>query len=136
MTFGLALYAALVATGGLGWQIYRGLRDHRTIVKVKLQNVIEDFGPFEGVLATITNYSYHQVRVVAIELEGTGKADGTRTQAHRELDKTIPALDSTTTGFQLEDLDLEDGLDIKSPVRARVTLSTGDTISSSELAHA
>jgi len=54
-TTAIAVYGAVVATGGLIWQIASRAAARRTVVEVRLSAGLVTYGPIEVVIITMTN---------------------------------------------------------------------------------
>jgi hypothetical protein len=66
----IAAYAAVVATGGLGWEIYRWHRTQTNKVRVALKNAILTYGDMPRVVSVgAINDNDHAVRATSWGLE-------------------------------------------------------------------
>jgi len=126
----VAIYAAIIATAGLGWQIYTWGRIHKTRVTVSITNAIFGFpeGNVGGVTIEAVNNSSHPIRVKSAGFEMN---DGT----DRHLQIIRPGFGSSLPG-QIEPHDSgmiwmreeemhEAGCDIYKPLVAWVSTPEG-----------
>jgi hypothetical protein len=134
-TTALALYAALIGTAGLGWQVFTWARAHRTQVSVEAKNAV--FGLPQGTVGGITveaiNRSSHTVRVTGI---GFNMNDGT----NRVVQIVYPGAGSSLPGSiaphdsgmgWMSEVDVRDaGIDIYKPLVAWVRTSAGEQFNS------
>ena len=131
----LAVYAAIVATASVGWQIYSWWHRRRSHVAVEIRYAVAS--PPEGDLPVVTigaiNHSEHPVRVTGLGLDFQDRHDE---QFHqwRPLDiATIPGIvephDSGEGFARIGDVESA-GIDVYEPVTAWVRLSTGEVLRS------
>ena len=132
LTLAVATYAALVATVVGGWQIWSGLLQRRTRVKVTTYLIREEFRaisetPLELAVIKVVNESDHPVRWV----HGSWRTlDGDVNDVSPvpwprggSLSHQIPPHDSRDMSFEAQAL--REALDFSRPVVAVANLSTG-----------
>jgi hypothetical protein len=136
ITATIAVYAAIVASASLAWQIYvwKHRRQTRVVVSVRLAVAAPSVGvTIQALSITATNRSDHAIRVTGVGVD-LGRGDGV--QFHQVLPlegATLPGLvqpqDSGNALVMRDELERE-GLDIFAPVTALVRPATGESIQS------
>lgn len=134
----VAAYAAVVASGALGWQVFiwRASRRNRVTVDLKmgLGKVAENhYGPAINIV--VRNLGAHPVRPVAAGLHVGIKGGGTKliyASAGNLLTNKVPANDSGYAQILREWLEEED-VDFDHSMIGWVDLATGERIKSPSL---
>lgn len=132
----VAVYAALVATAGLGWQIYSWHDRRSQKIEVSVQYAMigmTDGSTVDAVAIVATNRSEHNVRVSGVGLD---LQDGSGREMHvvhpvpgSDLPGTVGSRDSGQM-LILESEVTDAGIDIYDPVTGWVRLSTGEKVRS------
>lgn len=132
----IAAYAAVVATVGVGWQIYSFRHARRNRATIQIRNAVIPLPPgSEWVLSiTVMNGNDHAVRVNGYGLE-TNDGSGNdfvffRNLPGSNLPGIIEAHDSGTALQNLDELTTRTELDFTHPLVAFASLATGDRIRS------
>jgi hypothetical protein len=131
----VAIYAAVIATAGLGWQIYAWGRTRRTQMNVSINNAVFGLpmGVLGGVTIEATNRSDHEVRVTSAGFDlqdGSGrKVVIVRQMPGSSIPGNVPPHDSGMTWIE-EDEARHAGLDIYKPLVGWVSTSTGESFKS------
>ena len=131
----VAIYAALVATGSLGWQVYFWW--HRRQARVEVSAAVgiaaTGLGTAEVVTVTAVNRSEFPVNVKSVGFDTQDGSGRTLALLHPNPGSTLPGrIEPQDSGMavspknQLED----NGLDLTKPVTAWVRLSTDDLVRS------
>ena len=130
-----AIYAAIVATSALGWQIYvwRHARAQRVHVDVSYGFLAFGHGPVEAVMIKVINRSD---RAVIVEDAGVDAQDGSgrtliipRPPPGATLPGKLDPDSNGTTWLLREEVD-EAGVDVHEPLTGYARLATGETIKS------
>jgi hypothetical protein len=127
----IAIYAALVATGSLGWQIARERRQERTRleVEVRLGFLAFDSGAREAILINISNRSSHPVKVTSAGLLHQSRPKAriaiTNSLPPAGLPVVIAAKDAHQTWIEKTDLPPGE-VDLFKPLQAYAGASTGE----------
>jgi len=120
-TTAIAVYGAVVATGGLIWQIASRAPARRTVVEVRLSAGLVTYGPIEVVIITMTNRSDHPVRITSAGVllqDGSGRqAVMTRPIADGTLPQVIAPHDAHQVYFEMAEVRAM-GIDLRRPVVA------------------
>lgn len=131
----VATYAAVVASAGLGWQIFTWWVERRNRVSVSLRmglGQVADghYGP--AIYVVVRNLGAHPIRAVAAGLHVTLK-DGTTRMIYSAmgglLKAKVAANDAAHVLLLREDLELED-VDFDGAMRGWVDLATGERVKS------
>ena len=122
-TAAVAIYAALVATAGFGWQIYTWRRTHSTALNLKVSYAFIGYDVQEVVMIAAINKSNHPVRVTSA---GLVLQDGSKRDLvifHPPPGASIPGAitprDSGNTWLAIDDA-RRGGLDLYEPLVAWV----------------
>jgi hypothetical protein len=130
MPVALSIYAAIVGTAALAWQLLAWHRSHRTLAEVSL-SVGWNHQPVRraSVHVRVVNRSDHQITIEQVSIDSTSLA-GTPSMVVLGgwTGREIP----TRNGFSHADSLSEDQLDWSLPVKARVLLASGDWFDSTE----
>jgi hypothetical protein len=136
MIDGLAVYAAVVATAGIGWQAYTWRQDRAVMVTVEVGYGITSEGSADLVLVTLTNSSRFDVRwtQAGIDLQDGSKQFamiglGDKVARGFELPKVVKPRDSSETAIEAPTLK-EWGVDLYRPLVAQARLGTGQVFKS------
>jgi hypothetical protein len=133
----IAGYAAVVATGSLGWQVYQWRHRRRSHVEVRVRwgLVAAEPNTVHAIIVTAVNRSEHRVRLTGFGLY-LQDGSGDHFQQWRPF-YGLPTLHGhiephdSEAGF-LSPTDIETaGIDPHEPVTAWVQLATGETVNSS-----
>lgn len=136
----VAVYAAMVATGALAWQVVMWLRSHRTVVKVthaKAWRVQREDGAEpvpdqravmaeELILVRAVNLSDHPVRIVEVHLQPEIDSEEVgiftiQRAVGDDIPGTIQPHDAGICRFPLDRTEQ----DMSEPILAKVVLATG-----------
>ena len=128
----IAIYAAVVATGSLVWQIFTWRHKQRSRVEVSVRIAIAAPAPGvtqQAISITAANRSEHAVRVTSVGLD-LNRDDGWQFhQAVPILGASLPGIvqphDAGVGMIDRENAE-EEGLDLFQPVVAWIRLSTGE----------
>jgi hypothetical protein len=142
-TTAVALYAAIVATGGLGWQVYsyrlsERARVHESATKVDVDirmGVAGTEPPLEIITVKVVNRSRHAIKLTGVSFRHQDKPGYELVSFtfafSRGLPQTIEPQDAGEVMFDSARLRSgEDALDIYRPITAIAKLSTGDVFES------
>lgn len=130
----LAIYASVVATGGLGWNVYSWRRARTNDVQVSASWVFigSPSGAEESIAITAVNRGDRPVRVVAA---GVVSQDDQKQLLQviapppgASIPGTVPPNDSGMTYLMLSILEEEHQIDLFKPVQAWVRLATNEMI--------
>jgi hypothetical protein len=132
----IAIYAALIATASVAWQIYVWRHRQKTHVEVVVRMALSS--PAPGVTqyaltVTAINRSEHAVRVTGVGVDlpnGLQYHQLESGQGDASLPGPIPSHDSAFAMLMREDVERE-GLDVYEPITGWVRLSTGKIVTSS-----
>jgi hypothetical protein len=130
----IAVYAALVATGSLCWQIYtwRHRRQNRVEVSVRLAVASSASGQtIQALLVSATNRSEHPLRVSGVGLDLHRDDNYQFHQVKSLYGATLPGVvdpNDAGTALIMRDEAEAEGLDISKPVKAWVRLATGELV--------
>jgi hypothetical protein len=125
MTVAVSVYAALVGSAALAWQVVLWRRSRRTIVGVTL-SVGWHFQPTKraSIQVRIVNHGDHPITVEQVSIEGVS---GSQVPSIVALGgwrgRVVSALDGFSDGALLSEAQAE--IDWSQPVRARALLATG-----------
>jgi hypothetical protein len=125
MTVAVSVYAALVGSAALAWQVVTWRRSRRTIVGVTL-SVGWHCQPTKRatVQVRVVNHSDHPITVEQVSIEGvSGSQIPSMVALGGWQGPTVPALDGLSDGALLAEAEAE--IDWSQPVRARALLATG-----------
>jgi hypothetical protein len=131
----IAGFAAVVATGGLAWQVYAWR--HRRQVHVDIQVRYGIVVPLNEAVHIISiearNRGEHVVRVTSVGLDLQDGSGSTFQQLQRfnfaTLPGTIEPFDSATAFIEVSEAEAA-GIDVYEPITARVWLATGEVVKS------
>lgn len=129
----IAIYAAIVGSGALGWQVFQWSHARRVRLVVTARRAAIGFGPDNippVVAISAVNNSDFQVNIAAAGTDMQDGSGGTLNMMPMP-GATIPGVvapHDSATAFLRQDSAEEAGLDLYQPVRAWVRLSTGQTI--------
>ncbi|MGO9960776.1 MAG: hypothetical protein ACLP50_33160 [Solirubrobacteraceae bacterium] len=132
MTTALAIYAAMVATGGIAWQIYtwrHGRRPH-IVVTVEMAYPMTLTGPTPPMIAiTAISHTNHPVRATNAGIRADSvpgqTAWGVRPHPLSSIPGVIPPHDSAQSFVDAQSL-VNQGVDLHQPLCGAVRLSTGE----------
>lgn len=130
----IAIYAAVVATAVLAWNVYSFFRARRNVVQVAVAWALigmTDGSSVEAISITATNRGDRSVRVTGAGLD---LQDGSRRQLHAtfpaaDLPGTVAPNDSGSTYVLLDDAKGK-GIDPTAPLVSWVRLATGEVVKS------
>jgi hypothetical protein len=135
-TAAIAIYAAIIATAGLGWQIYIWRRTHTSQVQVKLTNAFLTPSGEHVAMISAVNRSNHAVHVDSV---GLLMQDGSKRDyvlfgppMGATLPGTVNPRDSGKAWFSVVEM-TQNGLDVYRPLTAWVNTAEGDRFSSPEV---
>jgi hypothetical protein len=133
----IAIYAALVASASLAWQVYTWWYRRQSRIEVDVRMAVAAPAvavTLEALSVTATNRSEHVVRITGV---GVDLQDDREMQFHQvvpmhgaTLPGPIQPHDSGSALLMREDVERE-GLDIYKPITAWVRLATGEMVKSS-----
>lgn len=134
MTTVLAIYAAVVASGGFGWQIYtwrHGRQAHVTVTIKRAYPILTDGTIRSMVSVKAVSHTGHELRATNAAIQ----AESLKGQTWWAVTKNdlssipgpIPAFDAAEAFFDAEKL-TEQGVDFKQAVRGGVKLSNDDIV--------
>lgn len=135
VTDGVAVYAAIVATGGLLWQVARdaGRTRTRLEVVVKMGGLTFPGRVVEAVIIEIRNRSEHPVQVVAAGIFDQHHPEmriqtlaGPR--GNRSLPEVVQPKDAYTVWIELAEL--PSGFDVTNPVQGWARAAAGEAFTS------
>jgi hypothetical protein len=134
MTTALAIYAAVVATCGVGWQVYtwwHGNRPH-VLVTVEVGYPIASTGPLAPMIViTAISRTDHPIRATnaGIRAESLPGKIGWGVHPHplSSIPGVIPPHDSAQSFIDLGSVKAQ-GTDLSKPIRGAVKLSTGEVL--------
>ena len=130
----IAVYAALVATGSLCWQVYTWRHRRKNRVEVSVRLAVASPAPGETIQAlsvTATNRSEHPVRVSGVGLDLHREDNYQFHQAAALYGATLPGVvdpNDAGTALIMRDQAEAEGLDLFKPVKAWVRLATGELV--------
>jgi hypothetical protein len=134
MTTALAIYAAVVATCGIGWQIYTWWHGRRLHVRVgvRIAQTYDATGHWKDwVVITAVSRTNYPVRTTNAGLKAESLPGKTLwcVNAHplATIPGVIPPHDSAQAFLDAESM-AKDGLDLGQPIRACVALSTDERV--------
>jgi hypothetical protein len=134
MTEALAIYAAVVATLGTGWQIYTWLHGRRLHVRVsvRIASTFDAAGRWKDwIVITAISRTNYPVRTTnaGIQSESLPSKMAWCVNPHplSTIPGVIPPHDSAQAFLEVPSL-AKDGFDVGLPVRACVSLSTDERI--------
>jgi hypothetical protein len=131
-TTGIAIYAATVATGALGWQVVSWSWSRRTRLQIRVQLgfLALPQRQVDMVFVTAINRSDHPINISSAGLEAQDGSGGLLVQPYPNIGSSIPGVvnprDAGVRNMELEELKRL-GFDPYRPVVGRVTTSTGET---------
>ena len=127
-----AIYAAVVATAALGWQVFQWRHRRKSHVSVDVKLAIFPMtagGVRDGVTIDVTNRSERPIRVTSAGLFMQDGSRRTFVQPQQppgaELPGIVESYDSKLTYFWREDLTAA-GFDLTRPLQAWANLATGE----------
>src|ERR1039457_3649940 len=134
MTTALAIYAAVVASGGFGWQIYtwrHGRQAHLTVTIKRAYPIFADGTMPSMVSVKAVSHTGHELRATnaAIQADSLEGQTWWAVAKHdlSSIPGPIPAFDAAEAFFDADKL-TEQGVDFKQPVRGGVKLSNDDIV--------
>lgn len=133
MTVALAIYAAVVATGGFLWQLYQWFHARRPHIFVGTSMSFMHVGPdlIDVVAIAVVNRSAYQVRVTSLGIDlqdGSGRTlQPYRTEPGSTLPGVVAPQDSGTAYMLRSDVEARGVIDVHEPLTAFANLSTGET---------
>lgn len=129
----VAIYAAVVGSIALSWQIFVEIRRRRTSVLVRVEE------GFKGPRIVVVNRSEHPVRVVAGGLEsadGSLSVGSEKTVLGNHLLGVIPSKDGRFASLYEDDVALTAVAKIMiKPMKAWVQISTGEVFMSAQVSY-
>ena len=134
-TTAIAIYAAILSTGGLGWQVYTWIRAHGTRVRVEVTNAFLPFTDHVSYVAmiTVTNLGEHAIRVTSAGFDFQDSSGRTVVLANAPPGSSLPGVvqphDSGMTWLE-ETQFASGGIDVYRPLVAWAKLATGETFKS------
>lgn len=132
----LAIYAAVIATLSLAWQISRWYREHGNRVEVAVKFAFLTYGSQlrDTIAIRATNRSEHAVRVISVGLNAQDGSGRTLQPISQIEGATLPGevgpRDHAEAFIPVDQLDPDHGVDLYRPLTGWVTLATGETIQS------
>jgi hypothetical protein len=137
VTAAVAIYAAIVATAALGWQVFTWWRHHRTKVEVFVragEAQVDGTAERPAILVIVRNLSAYDIRIVTVVLAQDGRAlvavPPMLPQGRPdEPPGLVPPRDIRTAALEREEA-VKAGLDASRPAAAWVGLASGETFSS------
>jgi hypothetical protein len=137
VTTAVAIYAGIVATAALGWQVFTWWRHHRTRVEVFVrpgEAQLDGATERPAVLVIVRNLSAYDIRIATVVLAQDGRVLATVPPmlAQGRSDEPpglVPPRDIRTAALARAEA-VKAGLDASRPVAAWVGLASGETFSS------
>jgi hypothetical protein len=136
VTDALAVYAAVVATAGGGWQVYSWWRDRGVRVRLDASYGVGVGGASDLIFITLTNDSSFPVRWTQA---GLNLQDGSKqfalvglggwVSSGYELPATVPSRDSHQTAVPADEV-VGWGIDLYRPIVAQARVGTGQVVKS------
>jgi len=134
MTTALAIYAAVVATCAISWQVYtwrHGRQIHVVVTVSKAHPILSDGTVLSMVAIKAVSKTSHPLRATnsAIDAESLPRQTWWAVQPHplSSIPGVIAPFDSGEAFFDAEKL-AEQRIDLKKPIRGGIKLSTDDMI--------
>jgi hypothetical protein len=134
-TTAIAIYAAVVATAGVAWQVYTWLRLHGTRVRVTVSNAFLTFPDHlpQVAMITVRNLGGHPIRVTSAGFDfqdGSGRTVVlTQPPPGASLPGIVQPRDSAETWVEEQHF-TSSGIDVFRPLVAWARLATGETFKS------
>jgi hypothetical protein len=131
----IAIYAAIVGSGSLGWQVFQWLHARRLRVEVHASIGLVGFGPGNVpavVSITVINSSDYPVRVANVGIDLQDGSERTMNLTTPMPGATVPGViapHDSGVGYALKD-EVDEQVDVTKPVRVWARLSTGELIHS------
>lgn len=133
-TTAIAIYAAVLSTAGLAWQVFSWAHRRRSHVTVQARIAFVGYDALQVISIEATNTSDHPVRVTSAGLmlqDGSGRQFVILRQPDgATLPGVVQPHDSATTWIAQADAESEGGFDVFAPVTAWVNLATGQAVTS------
>jgi hypothetical protein len=131
----IAAYAAVIATGGLSWEIYKWRRTHKTKVRVALRNALMPYGDIPRAISVeAINDNDHAIRATSWGLEANDGSGDDMVIVMPMPGSTLPgkvaAHDSGSGYSDYEEIDASPKIDFKRPAVAFVNLASGERVRS------
>jgi hypothetical protein len=125
------IYAAMVATGGLGWQVWTWRQGRRSVVvSLALRMFVLDSGPKWMVGIRVVNHHDHVVQVTSAGLLLPDGREWVVTHQDRLADLPGPVSAHDSGDLYVSVDAVEKSFEMREPLKAWATLSTGETVHS------